>query len=336
MLQPSLPDDLASAMTLLYFRLVLPLVAFAALWGTYREEPHDYRAVLPFCMVLLGLALVYPHAKARWQWRIRLGLALGHLVFMALLVVLAPLLGWKGGPNGIYMLLLVGPLTVLSWNFLFFDRPRLGWTLGWLLSVGVAALIARWLLHNSPQQSSLAVLVLICCLLALQFGWNVTWLQRKAAQSHANARQDALTGLPNRRAFDEACATEQRGSTLAVLDIDHFKRVNDTFGHPAGDRVLRGVADVLLDLLPAGGRAFRWDGEEFVLLLPNRSSTEVLPLLEKIRGELAGRSFVGGSRITLSGGLTEYTSREIEQAFGRADQALLDAKRNGRDKVMVL
>lgn len=318
MLQPSLPDDLASAMTLLYFRLVLPLVAFAALWGTYMEEPHDYRAVLPFCMVLLGLALVYPHAKARWQWRIRLGLALGHLVFMALLVVLVPLLGWKGGPNGIYMLLLVGPLTVLSWNFLFFDRPRLGWTLGWLLSVGVAALIARWLLHNSPQQSSLAVLVLICCLLALQFGWNVTWLQRKAAQSHANARQDALTGLPNRRAFDEACATEQRGSTLAVLDIDHFKRVNDTFGHPAG------------------GRAFRWGGEEFVLLLPNRSSTEVLPLLEKIRGELAGRSFVGGSRITLSGGLTEYTSREIEQAFGRADQALLHAKRSGRDQVMRL
>ena len=179
-----------------------------------------------------------------------------------------------------------------------------------------------------------AVLLLVCSLLALQFGWNVAELQRAAQQLHTDANHDPLTGLPNRRAFDDVCQNEVRPGTLAVLDIDHFKQVNDLYGHPAGDRVLRGVADVLLDLLPTEARVFRWGGEEFVLFIPNEQAGNVLPLLEKIRSELSGRSFVGGSHITLSGGLTEVASGELEYAFKKADQALLRAKASGRDQVM--
>lgn len=331
----ALPDEL----TRLYFRLVLPLVAVTALWVVYVSQPHDYRVVAPFSAVLLLVGWLYGRVPLRWQWFLRLGLAVFHVVMLAFMALLAGSSGWTVSADvylyGTNALLLLAPITVLSWNFLFYDHPNVGRLLSLLLAGFVTALAAQWL-GQKPGGLSLALMLLVSCLLVAQFGWNVTKLQRQAFLDEKDARHDALTGLRNRRAFDEVQELALLPGRLAVLDIDHFKAVNDTFGHPAGDRVLRAVGDVLLDNLPTGASAYRWGGEEFVLLLPTVNETEALELLENVRREVALRSFVGGTHVTLSAGLSTYgKERNLLDAFAQADTALLDAKRAGRDRIHV-
>lgn len=331
----ALPEEL----TQLYFRLVLPMVAVAALWAVYMAEPHDYRLVAPFSLVLLLAAPLYSRIPVHWQWPVRLSLAVFHVLMVGMMALLARRLGWLNSPTiniyGTNILFLVTPITVLSWNFLFYDHPRLGRLLSFLLSLSATALVAQWLWQDVGEVS-LAVMLLIACLLAGQFGWNVTMLQRQAILGERDARHDALTGLLNRRAFNEAQDLKLLPGLLAVLDIDHFKLVNDTFGHPAGDRVLRAIADVLMDMLPGTALAYRWGGEEFVLLLPAYTKQETLTLMEKVRQEVALRSFVGGTHVTLSVGISHFgPDANLLQAFAQADEALLRAKRTGRNRVLL-
>jgi two-component system cell cycle response regulator len=156
------------------------------------------------------------------------------------------------------------------------------------------------------------------------------------------ATTDPLTGMLNRRAFfeqaQELCRRAEAGDPLSALmvDIDHFKRINDGFGHDAGDKCIRGVAQVLA---AADAVAGRLGGEEFALLLPGRGRIAAAALAESLRQELAALQFMTGSRVltlTCSFGVSEWAPGDtIDSLLARADVALYAAKTGGRNRVEI-
>ncbi len=334
--QPAL--TLPASITQLYFRMIVPLICVLALWATWINPPHDYLLMLPFCVPLLLVGTFYHAVPARLEWGVRLAMALLHIGFLWVLAVFGAALGVKPNLQAIDIVLLVGPVTALSWPFVFFDHPRTGAVLTVLLSVASAALIASWGIQAQDGGGWIWPVLLVTSLLAAWFGWQVNQLQRRAMHMELGSRLDVLTGLHNRRAFEQVRLPSGSAGFLAVLDIDHFKAVNDSQGHPAGDRMLRAVGGVLLDQLPPGAQAFRWGGEEFVLLLPGYDLPQSLAVLEAVRLEIAARTFAGGRQLTLSGGLSAYgpvPTLPLPTAFEQADHALLEAKRAGRNRVAV-
>lgn len=156
------------------------------------------------------------------------------------------------------------------------------------------------------------------------------------------ARTDALTGLQNRRAFDESLAREagrsqreQKPLVALLLDVDHFKTVNDDFGHPVGDAVLAGIGAVLAKSLRPYDVAARYGGEEFVALLPGASMVDGRAVAERIRAAIAAmRVDVCPRPVTASLGVASLARGELpEQLVARADAALYRAKRSGRNRV---
>lgn len=164
---------------------------------------------------------------------------------------------------------------------------------------------------------------------------------------------DALTGLTNRRGFDQTLAEcfealnakgaddENSQPCLLMCDIDHFKKVNDTYGHLFGDRVIRAVAQVLKNHVKGRDTAARYGGEEFIVLLPDTPLEGARAVAEKIRRTIeTGRIKKGGSevvaRVTISLGAARYIPGESGASFiERADQALYVAKNSGRNQVCV-
>jgi len=155
------------------------------------------------------------------------------------------------------------------------------------------------------------------------------------------AKRDALTGLLNRRSLDEALnrLTENPVGSLACLmiDIDHFKRFNDQFGHDAGDAVMQYVARILQEVAGRQGEVFRFGGEEFTILLPEAQGTDAEEIAEQLRKavERAPVSYRGRllDPVTISLGVsTSPQGGTISSVLERADQSLLAAKKNGRNQ----
>lgn len=151
---------------------------------------------------------------------------------------------------------------------------------------------------------------------------------------------DELTGLPSRRSLNEEMLQLEGVYVIAMLDVDFFKKFNDTYGHDAGDDVLRMIASVMMDF--KAGKAFRYGGEEFTVLFPGKSLSEALPLLEQLRTAIAKRKFVvrGGKgeqrlTVTVSIGAAESNAKlsSHKAVLKAADQALYRAKENGRNCV---
>ncbi|MEO7137844.1 MAG: diguanylate cyclase [Gemmatimonadales bacterium] len=153
---------------------------------------------------------------------------------------------------------------------------------------------------------------------------------------------DSLTGLSNRRILTQRLSEEllrsQRQShsfTVLMLDVDHFKKYNDAYGHPAGDEVLKKVANILRNCTRAGDCTARYGGEEFAVLLSGKSGDTALQLAERIRTRVAAEEFVGG-KVTISGGIAEFPhhGHTAEAVISSADEALYEAKREGRNRVV--
>ena len=175
----------------------------------------------------------------------------------------------------------------------------------------------------------------------------VARLREHLEQVRRDAMTDALTNLANRKAFDEhldACveAAHRDGGelVLAVIDIDHFKNFNDTWGHQTGDQVIRYVASVLGRLARAPRMAARYGGEEFAVIFPGEESTAVEAAMETVRVEIASRSLRRRSTddelgaVTISAGHARLARGETAAALlGRADAALYASKRGGRNRV---
>jgi diguanylate cyclase len=193
-----------------------------------------------------------------------------------------------------------------------------------------------------------AVSILAGRLSRLRFRARQQRLELKVALSRIRelATRDELTGLINRRHMQELMEQEHQrcirsGQTfcLVLLDIDHFKQVNDQHGHAAGDVVLRAVAQGAQRQVRASDVVSRWGGEEFVLLLSDTRAALVRGGLERLREHLAAlRVMVEGVElsITVSAGLAEHHAGEtVAQTLERADRALYEAKAQGRDRVVV-
>lgn len=235
-----------------------------------------------------------------------------------------------------------------------------------LAFIAAALCLLRWVLHGAPMEVGLC-LVLILVGLALLPAMHLQAVRYAFALAGAGALStilyasyrmafvDALAGLPNRRALDEALARVSGGYALAMVDVDHFKRFNDVHGHDAGDRVLQSVAQQLRNT--RGGGAYRYGGEEFCLLftgartaLATQACEEVRERVQNMRvrvrsapakprrGQVATkRADPSEVKVTVSIGLAERddktrTSAEVLKA---ADQALYKAKSNGRNCVVV-
>ncbi|MDP9482425.1 MAG: GGDEF domain-containing protein [Chloroflexota bacterium] len=162
--------------------------------------------------------------------------------------------------------------------------------------------------------------------------------------AEARASTDVLTGLPNRRYFDEFCSllAERRRADDAIgilmVDIDHFKRVNDRFGHEVGDEVLRAVAGAIAGAVRDDDVPARYGGEEFVVLLRNPSGRVALEIAERVRVAIAGLDLraLGPGSISASVGAAVQVDPDqpIAELLADADRALFRAKRSGRDRVV--
>lgn len=173
-------------------------------------------------------------------------------------------------------------------------------------------------------------------------------LQTSLEETRKLADMDHLTGLPNRRAFDhmlerEMREAEEKGESLCVafVDIDHFKRVNDTHGHPAGDRVLKFVGETLNRIADARCFVARHGGEEFAVLWRNHTIEKAWKKLDAAREEIAERRLVNRAndtpfgRITFSGGIADvFAYPEKSAALKAADEALYAAKQGGRNRIL--
>lgn len=199
-------------------------------------------------------------------------------------------------------------------ELLRFGPPEIGWAI-YLSSVVVTGLpfvvlFLALLRHSRMLQEQMAVL----------------------------AHTDTLTGLPNRRAFvDQAGPPKGQGDVLMAVDVDHFKRINDSYGHEAGDRALIRVAEALREQLRDGDLVARLGGEEFVILLRDAPVAAAQRVAERIAAGVAVELAPGVTEtLTLSVGVTERVNAlDLPEAMRQADLALYRAKADGRARAVI-
>jgi diguanylate cyclase (GGDEF)-like protein len=173
------------------------------------------------------------------------------------------------------------------------------------------------------------------------------FLSKAVAKAEKDARQDALTGLLNRRGFMELLEHEHlqmkyqhNQLTLILADIDHFKIINDKYGHECGDKALKKVADFLKHNIRDGDHISRWGGEEFLIMMPNTDSEAATHLTERIRKRLSETIFGCTPHqitLTMTFGVSQCTTYEtVKHCISRADNALYRGKASGRNTVTVI
>jgi len=169
---------------------------------------------------------------------------------------------------------------------------------------------------------------------------------RHRGQLEKLANHDGLTGLPNRRftaEFAQVALAKARESdiplTIGLLDLDHFKDINDVYGHAAGDSVLRMFAQTLRKQAPATGSVGRWGGEEFLLVFPDTPLEQAVELVERLREAVLEIRLpdTPDLRVRFSAGLASRSTRNLvlDEIIANADAALYEAKKDGRDLTCV-
>ncbi|RMM46763.1 diguanylate cyclase (GGDEF) domain-containing protein [Pseudomonas corrugata] len=311
--------------------LLLPLLF--GLFAAWQERTHLFQdmvarfaVLLAFGSVALALEQSFPQALLLWLSEIRWPAL--HGAWMSLIQLSYPVF--------------LGVFLLLSWQYWRNPRPLHAAQL-----VGVLGLF--WML---PKTFILPfTLNIMCSQVMLMIAAAV------AHEAYQMAFRDELTGLPGRRALNERMQRLGRNYVLAMSDVDHFKKFNDTHGHDVGDQVLRLVASKL-SKIGGGGRAYRYGGEEFALVFAGKTIDECMPHLEVIRQSIETyaiqlrnpdsrpqddqqgrqrRSGAGASSVsvTVSIGVAErLEQRTPEEVLKSADQALYNAKGAGRNCVV--
>jgi diguanylate cyclase (GGDEF)-like protein len=226
--------------------------------------------------------------------------------------------------------------TIVASFFLVHRRHALGITL-----LGVAVLLLSGIVHiPTTETASYFITVIVCAFLSYAFAYR-TAIQRDQLETLAS--RDALTGIYNRRTMlDElerahkSFAREQSPCGILLLDLDHFKRINDRYGHQAGDQVLLDLARLLERTVRISDRVFRFGGEEFLILIQKTNRKGMMSLAEKLRKAVETKIHDPDSNsITISiGGALLHPGESIDDWFGRADKYLYAAKEAGRNRVI--
>ena len=192
--------------------------------------------------------------------------------------------------------------------------------------------------HASAVLATLAGTLLLLLIAATRVLVLVRRIEKQSDQLARTARTDELTGLANRRAglrlMDEAIAAAMTGVgarlTVGMLDLDNFKSFNDAHGHLQGDRILRASARAWIQVLDDDGSIYRYGGEEFVVILPNRSVADAEKILARMRAATPDDQ-------TFSAGLAAWSDGDSsETLLARADVSLYAAKEAGRARTMVI
>lgn len=171
---------------------------------------------------------------------------------------------------------------------------------------------------------------------------DITYLQEEKLKAQYKASHDELTRVYNRAKFDELFEIEylrarrySRPVSIAILDIDHFKSVNDTYGHLVGDEILKNMAKICKNNVRATDLFCRWGGEEFVLLMVETELDVATDVCENLRLGIEKIDFDRLPKITVSFGVTQINGEDTKESiFSRADEALYEAKQTGRNKVV--
>ncbi len=227
-------------------------------------------------------------------------------------------------------------------------RPARGVTLPVGRNLGIQAYVpgrieqqrkdAAYLRVAEAGLLALAALMLLTLVLARPLLRAFRWTEEQASE----ARIDSLTGLANRRAVEEILAAEisraQRFAhqlAVVLLDLDRFKEINDSFGHAAGDVMLRAVSRLLTSLARQGDTVARWGGEEFVVVLPETDLAGARRFAERLRRTIEAHA-VGEMRTSASCGVaTMLPEDDVEELLSAADQALYQAKSSGRNRTEI-
>ena len=312
--------------------LLLPLLY--VLYGAWEERTHLFQdmvarfaVLLAFSSVAVGLEQSYPQALLNWLAEIRWPALHG---------------SWMSLIQLSYPVFLIG-FALLGWQYWRNPRPLHAAQLVGLLGV-------FWML---PKTFILPfTLNIMCSQVMLMIAAAV------AHEAYQMAFRDELTGLPGRRALNERMQRLGRNYVLAMSDVDHFKKFNDTHGHDVGDQVLRLVASKL-SKVGGGGKAYRYGGEEFALVFAGKTLDECMPHLEALRESIAtyniqlrnqdsrpqddhqgrqrrGAASAGSVSVTVSIGVAERMpeQRTAEEVLKAADKALYTAKSAGRNCVV--
>lgn len=332
------------------------LASGLVLWlGMSQGWTHGAR-LLDWCVfVVLGLASIYAALRTGWSERFTdPALTAAQMVFGVVTVEWGYLISGPMRNVALFPLLLI----------FIFGAFSLSWRrITWLTVFAIASLVgcvlalhaARpgddWSLDNVDLRfdvvNVLMVMILLpalslvaarLSLLRSRMSSQRAVLTELLAKVQQLATHDELTGLANRRHTLERLAQEHarflrqgRPFSIALIDLDDFKQINDAFGHPVGDEVLQAFAAEAVSMLRAGDLMGRWGGEEFLLLLPDTTGPQaqagVLRLLERVRA-LPQRS---GVQLSFSAGVTEQCPNEtVAETVARADREMYVAKRSGR------
>ncbi|HCI12387.1 MAG: hypothetical protein A2063_01780 [Gallionellales bacterium GWA2_60_142] len=304
-------------------------LALAAVCEFQRRSAPRWQYFVPVALTMVMAALLADDIRGRFVW--------GGLIFAFQLVLIARmLLSDKETRAG------------RAWRLLF------GGIVGMLLVLGLraAAALSGYGEFAQPQNAIAPHPVQIVSFIAIMataligsVGFILMVKERTDREIMELAMTDSLTGIPNRRALMELAehALARRGSspmTLLMIDVDHFKRINDTHGHPAGDAVLRQVARRLAGRLRGGDVLGRYGGEEFCVLAPDTDAEGAMTLAESLRDIIAFRPLttdLGELQVTVSIGVAccpDDKSRELKDLLAEADAALYAAKEAGRNRVV--
>ena len=274
--------------------------------------------------IAAGLALWSRRRTAPW-WAIGTMVALGSVV-VTIAMVSVP------GRSAAYVTYFVW-LGIFSFYFL-----RIRWALAqtaWMAALYAVAVVLDGQHGEIEVWINGVATTFGVGLLVLALRTRITVLVDRLEET---ARTDQLTGLPNRRAFDERLAAELArhdrsgdGVALLILDLDHFKALNDSAGHLSGDRALRVVADVITARIRAGDWPARIGGDEFAIVLPGADEEQAMRIAQRIRMGIdeafAGRDIEIAASV--GGAARNGTKLDVEELHGEADRALYDAKRRG-------
>lgn len=334
--------------------LVCLLFEFAAVRLGMADRAHAFAMG---GLILAGLLVFYVAIRSGWSLRWSdPALTMPQMVF----AILALTSAYAFNPPVRGMMTMIMALVLVFGAFIL--PPRRCRQLGWfaVAALGCVMLFCaiRFPLQFAPRIEAFnflltalvlpVIAVLAGQLSALRFQLQTQKKELREALEKVRmlATHDELTGLPNRRQVLELLAHEERRALRqhaslcsCLIDIDHFKRVNDSLGHQAGDDALQRFSGILAGALRAGDVLARWGGEEFILLLPATPVAEAVNVIERLRAcctDPAKWMERPELQVTFSAGLSAHTDGEsMRQLIARADAALYRAKREGRNRLVI-
>ncbi|RIW31866.1 GGDEF domain-containing protein [Bacillus salacetis] len=327
-----------------FYAVLLPVFLFVACLGWYEEvnaeSPDDLNLILlPILVILFFISTLIVFFKKSW-------IETSEKIMVIAICIVSAIRFTHAVSFELERTMTLGPFTYwmpMFYMFLFF-LLNTKWALLTTISTYVwflgVALYKLPVLIGTPAMYVLvhyffANLVFIVTLFFLQ---TVKQNYIKAEVLEEMANTDYLTGLPNRRKIDQElilALDKQQKLAIIYLDIDYFKQINDTYGHTAGDRLLKEFTVKTLEVIGEKDFLGRWGGEEFMLILNDRDLEHAYLLAEKIRKEISENQFEHLDTLTASFGVTERLAGDtLDTLLNRADKALYEAKNRGRNRVV--